>query len=214
MVFATPRVRRRIRFINPNSTLTTITLPDVIQKMTWSRKAIFAPTGLTICANVMPDDWDVDVVDECTQVAPHVPTADCDIVGITAMTTQANRAYAIADAYRTLGGTVVMGGIHPSAMPQEALQHCDAVCKGDGESTLPHFIADWERSATKGEDDHAPNRGINPIYDWTAFPTAEIGTPRKDLLDPADYLIANPIQTTRFSYCLPGHARPIPYAAA
>lgn len=197
MVFATPRVRRRIRFINPNSTLTTITLPDVIRKMTWSRKAIFAPTGLTICAGVVPDDWDVEVVDECTQDAPHAPTADCDIVGITAMTTQAKRGYALADAYRALGVTVVMGGIHPSAMPEEALQHSDAVCKGDGESTLPHLIADWERSVEEGRDGPARNRGIKAIYDWTAYPTAEIGTPRKDLLDPKDYLIANPIQTTR-----------------
>lgn len=266
MTYADPRTRPRIRLINPNAPLSTITMPEVIRKMTFSRKALFAPTGLTVCAAVVPGHWDVEVIDECVQDGPHVPKADCDIVGITAMTTQARRAYQLADAYRALGVTVVMGGIHPSAMPEDALPHCDAVCKGDGESTLPHVIADWERAQQVGganEDPRASARadvrhqdtgtcatgvspvnprdcgtgvspvnpgdcgtGVSPvnpdgrrsehgqagcsrhpsdhrgtglkrIYDWTEYPTAPIGTPRKDLLDPSDYLVANPIQTTR-----------------
>lgn len=194
MVCATAARRRKIRFINPNSKLTNITMPQLIQRMTFSRKAIFAPTGLTICAAVTPKHWDVEVVDECTLDAPHPATADVDIVGLTAMTTQAKRAYEIADAYRKLGVTVIMGGIHPSALPEDALQHCDSVCKGDGESTLPYLIADWEKAADAGQD---PRAAISKIYDWAKFPEAPIATPRKDLLDPKDYLIANPIQTTR-----------------
>lgn len=248
MVASAREPRRRIRFINPNSALTTITMPDVVTRMTMGRKAIFAPTGLTICAAVMPRHWDVEVVDECTMSAPHGARADVDIVGITAMTTQARRAYEIADAYRALGVTVVMGGIHPSAMPEDALRHCDAVCKGDAESTLPQLIADWE--AGKGKTSKNPNvetsksrnvetgksleeavegrvpraenelargnggidraggeagaaayarcaSGIRRIYDWAQYAETEIATPRKDLLDPRQYLIANPIQTTR-----------------
>ena len=194
MVPATPAERRRIRFINPNSPLSNITMPELIRKMTFTRKAIFAPTGLTICAAVMPRTWDVEVIDECLLTAPHRATADVDIVGISAMTTQARRAYDLADAYRQLGVTVVLGGIHPSALPDEALLHADAVCKGDAESTLPHLIADWEAAVRRGED---PRSAIHRVYDWAAYPPAEIATPRKDLLDPADYLIANPIQTTR-----------------
>jgi radical SAM superfamily enzyme YgiQ (UPF0313 family) len=98
-----------------------------------------------------------------------------------------------------------MGGIHPSALPQEALQHCDVVCKGDAESTLPHVIADWE-AACGGQAPYRPSNragssprlaAVKPVYDWADYPTAEIATPRKDLLDPRDYLVANPIQTTR-----------------
>ncbi len=99
MIEATPRTKHRIRLINPKSPLSTITMPDVIQKMTFSRKALFAPTGLTICASVVPDHWDVEVIDECVTDRPHVPNADCDVVGITAMTTQAKRAYKLGDAY-------------------------------------------------------------------------------------------------------------------
>ncbi|MFQ5806740.1 MAG: B12-binding domain-containing radical SAM protein [Phycisphaerae bacterium] len=194
MVYATPARPRRIRLINPNSPLSNITMPEIIRKMTFTRKALFAPTGLTICAQVMPQDWDVEVVDECTLEAPHKPKADVELVGVSAMTPQARRAYEIADEYRRLGVTVIMGGIHPSALPEEASQHCDAVCKGDAESTLPHLIADWEAAIQRGDD---PRTGIRSVYDWAAYPAAEIATPRKDLLDPRDYLVANPIQTTR-----------------
>jgi radical SAM superfamily enzyme YgiQ (UPF0313 family) len=250
VVYATAARRRRIRFINPNSPLSSITMPEVIQKMTFSRKALFAPVGLEICARVMPDHWDAEIVDECTLEKPHTPKADVDLVGISAMTTQAPRAYELADEYRRLGVPVIMGGIHPSALPQEALQHCDAVCQGDAESTLPHLIADWEASVPHpgraghpadweasvphpgraghpadweasvphpGRAGHPadweasiphPGRaghprgadrqaGIKRVYDWAAYPSAEIATPRKNLLDPHEYLVANPIQTTR-----------------
>jgi radical SAM superfamily enzyme YgiQ (UPF0313 family) len=144
------------------------------------------PVNLAICAAVAPAGYQVEIVDECVTADGHKPRGDVDVVGIGAMTTQANRAYALADEYRRLGVKVIMGGIHPSAMPQEALQHCDAVCKGDAESTLPHAL-----------NDLASGTGLKQIYDRKDYPEAPIATPRKDLLNPADYLVYNPIQTTR-----------------
>jgi radical SAM superfamily enzyme YgiQ (UPF0313 family) len=194
MISAQVKQRPKLRLINPNSPLSNITMPDVIQRMTFSRKALFAPTGLMICASVVPPEWDVEIVDECTLDQPHTPRADVDLVGISAMTTQANRGYALADAYRALGVPVVMGGIHPSALPTEALQHCDSVCLGDAESTLPHLIADIDRARASGA---APRTHLKRMYDWALAETAPIATPRKDVINPADYLVANPIQTTR-----------------
>ncbi len=209
MVPATPQRRPRIRLINPNSPLSNITMPDVIQQMTsplgrwtpralrglhFTRKALFAPTGLMICAAVVPRHWDVELVDECTRDTPHVPRADVDLVGISAMTTQARRGYELADGYRALGVPVVLGGIHPSALPNEALRHADSVCLGDAESTLPHLIADFDAARARGRP---PVTGLRRLYDWAAFPSAPIATPRKDVIDPTEYLVANPIQTTR-----------------
>ncbi|MCK4340200.1 MAG: cobalamin-dependent protein [Phycisphaerae bacterium] len=194
MVPAEAARRPRVRLINPNSPLSNITMPEVIRTMTFTRKALFAPTGLMICAAVTPERWDVELVDECTLERPHRARADVDLVGISAMTTQANRAYEIADEYRRLEVPVVLGGIHPSALPREALQHCDSVCQGDAESTWPHLLADWQAAIERGED---PRRAIRKIYDWTAFKTAPIATPRKDVIEPKNYLVANPIQTTR-----------------
>ena len=181
--------RRRLRLINPRSALTTITMPEIIRKMTFSRRALFMPLNLAVCAAVVPDGWDVEIVDE-NILAPagpgHEPSADgIDAVGIGAMTTQARRAYELADAYRALGVAVILGGIHPSALPQEALRHATIVCRGDAEGTLPYALRDL--AAGRAES----------VYDWKDHPDTPIATPRKDLLDPKEYLVFNPIQTTR-----------------
>ncbi len=178
--------RRRLRLVNPRSPLSTLTLPGIIRRMTFSRKALFAPLNLTICAAVVPEDWDVEILDENTTDTPHVPSAEgVDAVGIGAMTSQARRAYELADAYRALGVTVILGGIHPSALPDEALQHADILCQGDAEGTLPHALRDLTAGRARRR------------YDWKDHPDTPIATPRKDLLDPKDYLVFNPIQTTR-----------------
>ncbi len=178
--------RHKLRLINPRSALSTITMPEIIARMTFSRRALFMPLNLAICAAVVPDGWDVEIVDENTTDQPHRPSADgVSAVGIGAMTTQANRAYALADEYRALDVPVILGGIHPSALPAEALAHGDIVCKGDAEGTLPHALADLAAGRARS------------LYDWRDHPDAPIASPRKDLLDPADYLVFNPIQTTR-----------------
>lgn len=176
----------KLRLINPRSPLTTITMPELIARMTFSRRVLFMPLNLAICAAVVPDGWDVEIIDENVSDSPHLPSADgIDAVGIGAMTTQATRAYALADEYRALGVPVIMGGIHPSAMPDEALGHATVVCKGDAESTLPRALSDLAVGK--------PHK----VYDWADCDSAPIATPRKDLLNPADYLVFNPIQTTR-----------------
>ncbi|MFP4054638.1 MAG: B12-binding domain-containing radical SAM protein [Phycisphaerae bacterium] len=183
-IISTPR--HKLRLINPRSPLSTITMPGVIQRMTFTRKALFMPLNLAVCAAVVPEGWDVEIVDENTHDEPHRPDATgIDAVGIGAMTSQATRAYELADAYRRLGVKVILGGIHPSALPQEAMQHADIVCRGDAEGTLPRALEDLAAGTPK------------PLYDWSEQPDAPIATPRKDLLNPADYLVFNPIQTTR-----------------
>jgi radical SAM superfamily enzyme YgiQ (UPF0313 family) len=185
MIYAEPKKTYRIRFINPRSPLSTITMPQVVQRMTFGRKSLFAPLNLTICASLVPRDWQVEIVDECTDDGVHVPRCDCDLVGIGAMTTQAVRAYELADGYRRVGVKVLLGGIHPSAMPDEALEHADMVAVGEAETTLPPIFDDFRAGTLK------------TLYHWRNYPTAPIATPRKDLLDPKNYLVFNPIQTTR-----------------
>jgi radical SAM superfamily enzyme YgiQ (UPF0313 family) len=75
---------------------------------------------------------------------------DVDLVGITAMTIQARRAYEVADGYRRAGKKVVLGGIHPSVCPEEALQHSDAVVIGEAEPVWAQVLADAERGELQG----------------------------------------------------------------
>lgn len=65
-----------------------------------------------------------------------------DVVGISAMTSQAKAAYRLAAWYRERGAKVVMGGIHASVLPDEAAQHVDAVCIGEGDALWPQILAD------------------------------------------------------------------------
>jgi len=170
-----------LRLINPRNPLNHLVDNDVARRLTFGRKAIFMPLGLAVAAAVVPRRWDVEIVDECTRRVPI--DRDADLVGITAMTCQAPRAYEMADAYRRLGVPVVLGGIHPSCVPDEALEHATAVAVGEAEGTLPQMIADFEAGRLGG------------VY--RADGQVEIAAPRRDLLNPRDYFVWNAVQVSR-----------------
>ena len=85
------------------------------------------------------EGWDITFYDE---KAEAVPIVDTDLVAMSVETFTARRAYAIADAYRARGVRVVMGGYHPSFLPDEALQHADAVVVGDAEGVWEQLLED------------------------------------------------------------------------
>jgi len=171
----------RLRLINPRNPLNGLVQNDVARRVTLGRKAIFMPLGLAVAAGAVPRSWNVEIVDECTGPVPV--GRDADLVGLTAMTCQAPRAYELADAYRALGVPVILGGIHPSALPEEALGHGTAVAVGEAEGTLPRMLADFEAGRLGG------------IYRAEGeFP---IATPRRDLLARRDYLVWNAVQISR-----------------
>ncbi|MGB7060732.1 MAG: cobalamin-dependent protein, partial [Candidatus Zixiibacteriota bacterium] len=87
--------------------------------------------SLPLLAALTPTGHTVTIVDET--FAPDDMNEDVDLVGIAVMTDLVPRAYHLADRYRQRGVKVVMGGIHPSALPGEALEHADAVVAGEAE---------------------------------------------------------------------------------
>jgi radical SAM superfamily enzyme YgiQ (UPF0313 family) len=72
------------------------------------------------------------------------------LVGISAMTSYVNRGYEIADTFRPRGVPVVMGGVHPSFMPQESLKHSDAVVIGEIELVIDRLLEDREAGVMRG----------------------------------------------------------------
>ncbi len=172
----------KLRLINPKNSLNGLVDSRIARRVTFGRKAIFMPLGLMVTVGVVPSTWKVEICDECTGPLPD-SSAGVDLVGITAMTCQAPRAYEIADRYRQLNVPVILGGIHPSALPEEALTHATAVSVGEAESTLPHMLADFEAGHLGG------------IY--RAEGNVAIGRPRRDLLNPKDYFVWNAVQTSR-----------------
>jgi radical SAM superfamily enzyme YgiQ (UPF0313 family) len=97
---------------------------------------------LELLASCTPPDWDVRIIQEPFDRIDF--DQEVDLVGITVATNTANRAYSIADEYRKRDTKVVMGGIHPTVLPQEALEHCDAVCLAEGETVWRDILQDFK----------------------------------------------------------------------
>lgn len=106
------------------------------------------PYGLLQLASVTPPGVEVEVLDE--KVEPLPETLETDLLGISVFTTaNAPRAYELAAHYRSQGIPIVMGGVHPSALPQEALHFADSVVLGEGEVVWPEVLGDFQQGALK-----------------------------------------------------------------
>ena len=140
----------------------------------------FPPLNLPYIAALTPSHYEIEVIDENIETFQY---RDADIVGITAYTASVYRAYEISEIYRNKGIPTVMGGIHASMMPEEALKYCDAVVIGEAETVWPSLLADFENNCLKPKyegqwadlDNLAmPRRDIlnNPFYEWGSLQTS------------------------------------------
>ncbi len=146
---------------------------------------LFSTSGLQILAALTPEEHEIKVVDETIgeKVDFDYPA---DIIGITAMTTQSPRAYMIADEFRKRGKIVLMGGFHPSIRPEEALEHCDAVCVGEGEKVWGQMLIDAE------------NGTLQKIYKADKLIDLKDSTwPNRNVVRDKKALVKNFIQTSR-----------------
>jgi radical SAM superfamily enzyme YgiQ (UPF0313 family) len=129
----------------------------------------FPHLSLPTLASYTPGGVEVEIVDEKFRALPDA--RGYDLVGITAMTPLAPRAYRIADAFRRQGVPVVLGGYHPTVLPDEALEHADCVCIGEAEKIWPRIVAD------------AMAGNLKERYRSETFPCLEdLPQPRRDLL--------------------------------
>jgi len=74
---------------------------------------------------------------------------DCDLVGISFMTSNASRAYRLAGEFKKRGKTVVMGGVHPTLLPDEALRYGDSVVIGEAEGVWAELLEDFRNGRLK-----------------------------------------------------------------
>jgi radical SAM superfamily enzyme YgiQ (UPF0313 family) len=115
-----------------------------------SSKFFFPPLQLGILAAYTPERYEITIVDEAIQNDPLVKDPGVDLVGISAVTCTAKRGYEIADYYKAHHIPVVMGGHHASALPEEALEHADAVVIGEADMVWAQVLADFEAGKMKG----------------------------------------------------------------
>jgi len=101
------------------------------------------PLVFAILAGLTPPDVELDFLDE--RLKPVPDDHETDLVALTVGTYTARRAYQIASHFRRRGIPVVMGGHHPSFLPEEALAYADAVAIGDAEGIWGQIVRDAQR---------------------------------------------------------------------
>lgn len=146
----------------------------------------YAPLTLTTLAALVPDELEamITIYDETVGKIPL--DLEADMVCITCITGTAPRCYAYADYFRSRGIAVEIGGVHPSMLPDEAMEHADCVMTGFCEQTFPQMLRDFKNGClkkryTQNEDFSIENKVI----------------PKRELLSKKGYVTTNTIEAIR-----------------
>ena len=152
-----------IRACDPELLRLGLTLPGFIER---SKTIASLPSlGLLTLAALVPERHELEYVEVADLTAMESIPTHFDLVAISSFSAQIEEAYALADRFRAVGIRVVLGGPHVSALPDEALQHADAIVIGEGEPLWPALLQDAEAGQLK----HVYNaRGIE--YDLAQAP--------------------------------------------
>lgn len=145
--------------------------------------SLFPPLGLaTLAAYLSPDD-EIDLQDQ------HIEKLNLDdepdLVVIQVYITNAYRAYRIADHYKDKGAYVILGGLHVTALPDEAVLHADSIFLGPAEESFPRFLKDFK------------NKTPQKIYRSAIRTLQNMPVVRRDLIKRHKYLVPNSIVVTR-----------------
>ena len=164
--------KRKLLLINP--------LNSHKRDEVFDTSSISPPLSLGIVAALTPENWDIEIIDENFETFQY---KEADLVGITALTSAAFRAYELAALYRKKGTKVILGGIHVSMVPEEAKEYADTIVTGEAEGVWEKVINDFE------------SKSLKKIYRGELEDLVDSVKPRRDLFHPS-YNYAN-IQTTR-----------------
>ena len=152
----------------------------------WKKSLRYAPLTLPTLASLVPPEInaEVSVVDE--GIAEIDLNADADLVGISAITGTSPRAYEIAAHFRGRGVPVVLGGVHPTLMPEEAQAHADAIVVGYAEQSWPQLLRDFVAGTMQARYDQRPDLTL-----------VDLPFPRREVFDAHQVTVAHTIEATR-----------------
>jgi len=165
-----------VRAHNEELTELGLTLPGFVER----NKIIASLPSLSLLtlAALTPKEFEVEYVEVADLNEEDSFRDDCDLVAISSYSAQIYEAYELADRYRRRNVPVVMGGLHVTALPEEAREHCTSVVVGEGEALWSQVLADLR------------NGGLQPYYVQSPLGSYDLMSapiPRYDLLDPDKY---------------------------
>ena len=143
---------------------------------------------LSLAAETPPDDK-IKIIDEQIEDIPW--DEEYDLVGITCMTAAAPRAYEISERFQRRDIPVVLGGMHPTLCPDEAIQHANAIVVGEAEGVWLKVIGDAR---------HKRLGGIYRNYGQVAL--HGLKQPPRHLLEKEKYATIHAVQATSLSESL------------
>jgi radical SAM superfamily enzyme YgiQ (UPF0313 family) len=152
-----------------------LTMPGFLER---SQSIASLPSlSLLTLAGMTPDAFDVSY-HEVLDISEVGTLPDCDVAAIASYSAQIKDAYLLADRYRAAGVRTILGGLHVTAVPAEAMAHADAIVVGEGELGWADLVADLRAG-----------RPLRPLYaaEGREFDLANSPMPRYDLLDVARY---------------------------
>lgn len=146
----------------------------------------YAPITLALLAALIPKELNADAViyDETAEAIP--PDLEADLICITCITGTAVRSYKYADYFRSRGIPVMIGGVHPTVMPEEAKDHADCVMVGLGDETFPQAMRDFAAGELR-----------EFYYGHSCVDISGRPIPRKDLLKKDRYITLNTVECVR-----------------
>lgn len=153
-----------------------LTLPGFVER---SRQVAALPSlGLLYLAAVTPPGHELAYFEAPAPEDVPESLETYDLVALSTFSAQAFEAYRVADRLRAAGVRVAIGGLHATARPEEALEHADWVCVGEGERVWPEIV----RRAEQGRAG-----SILRAADFAPVDVAELPVPRYDLLGERAY---------------------------
>ena len=147
-----------------------------------------APLTLTTLAALAPPSLDIDfkLVDEnVSQIPMDYPA---DLVGISVITGTAPQAYSLAEHFRRRGIPVVLGGVHVTILPEEAIRHADSIVIGAAEECWPRLLSDFSQDKLK--ERYGKKEPLKPVLNG-------IPSPQRNLQSSISYMIPNTVMATR-----------------
>jgi radical SAM superfamily enzyme YgiQ (UPF0313 family) len=152
----------------------------------WKKSLRYAPLTLTTLASLVPPELgaEVTIVDE--GIADIDLNVEAELIAISAITGTAPRAYELAAHFRARGQTVVLGGVHPTLVPEDAAGHADAIVVGYAEESWPRLLRDFAAGQLQPRYDQQPGLSL-----------ANLPIPHRHLFSGRDFLTLHTIEATR-----------------
>ena len=175
-----------VRIYDAELTALGMTLPGFIER--GKVIASLPSLGLLTLAGNAPENWSpvyIEIDAFAEDSAQLILQQQPDLVAISSLSARVNDAYKLAAQIKEAGIPVVIGGLHASAMPEEAEMYADVVVVGQGERLWREVLSDFENGSLK----HRYVESRKPLLE-------NLNQPAYELLNPDKYNRI-PLQTTR-----------------